>query len=440
MGQSKLKLVKDHKYPFMTWMKDLFPICRSLTGNGVDKTLFYLKNEIDIQLKVIKFKTGTKVFDWKIPKIWNIKNAYIKTLGGKIIVDFKENNLHVLGYSIPINTIIDKKKLLPHIFTQPNQPKLIPYVTSYYKNEWGFCMSEIQKKKMNEKKYKIFIDSTLKNGELKIAEHFIKGKKNKEIFFSTYFCHPSMANDNLSSVVIQSALIKYIHSNFKSTNYSYRFIFLPETIGSIAYLSKNHKKLKRNLIAGFNLSCVGDGRCFSHIESRNGNTLADIALDASFTGKKNKKKYSFLHRGSDERQYCAPGIDLPVCGFSRSKYGAYDEYHTSADNLNMVNNSSMEESLKILTTIIECFETGLYPTTLIKAEPQLGRYGLYPTISQKGSYHNKKFSKLEFINRCNVIAYSDGKTDIFEIAKKINMTLVEIVKEIKILKKNRIIR
>tara|TARA_Y100000590_G_scaffold446552_1_gene580436 strand:+ start:8701 stop:10008 length:1308 start_codon:yes stop_codon:yes gene_type:complete len=431
----------SNKNSLYKWMIDLFPICRSLTGKGVDQTLNYLKNKIGIKIKVINFKSGKKVYDWIIPKVWNISDGYINNLQGRKIVNFKENNLHVVGYSTKINKIVSRSELFKHIFTQTNQPNLIPYVTSYYKKNWGFCVTEnFKKKKLKDKRYKVYINSSHKNGNLKIAETLIKGKQKKEIFFSTYFCHPSMANDNLSGVVVQSGLIKYINSNYKKTNFSYRFIFIPETIGSIAYLSRNLRGLKKNMIAGFNLSCVGDDRCFSHVESRNGNNLADKALESALIEKKNKKKYSFLYRGSDERQYCSPGIDLPVCGFSRSKFGEYKEYHTSADNLKIISEKSLNNSLDVLKSIVDAFELDLYPRTNIKCEPQLSKYNLYPTISQKGMVKKDRFSKQEFIDRCNVIAYSDGKNNIFEISKKINFSLNKLIKEIKILKKKKIIK
>ena len=421
-------------------MIDLFPLCRSLTGKGVDQTLNYIKKKIGIKIKIINFKSGKKVYDWVVPKVWNITDGYIQNLQGKKIIQFKKNNLHVVGYSTKINKVISKNELFKHIFTQPNQPKLIPYVTSYYKNNWGFCVSENFKKKLKDKKYKAFINSSHKNGNLKIAETLIKGNKKSEIFFSTYFCHPSMANDNLSGIVVQSSLIKYIYQKYKKPNFSYRFIFIPETIGSIAYLSKNLKILKKNIIAGFNLSCVGDDRCYSHVESRNGNNLADQALESALINKKNKKKYTFLYRGSDERQYCAPGIDLPVCGFSRSKFGEYKEYHTSADNLKIISEKSLNNSLNVLKSIVDAFELSLYPKTNIKGEPQLSKYNLYPTTSQKGIAKKDYFSKQEFINRCNVIAYSDGRKNIFEISKITNIPLVDLIKEIKILKENKILK
>ena len=432
---------KDNfNFPIYRWMSDLFPICRSLTGNGVDKTLAYLQNNIKINLRIIKFKTGTKVFDWKIPKIWNVSKAYVKRLNGSTIIDFKKNNLHVVGYSSKINKTVDKKELFKHLFTQVNQPNLIPYVTSYYKKNWGFCVAENFKKKIKDKKYKVLIDSSHTNGSLKIGESYIKGRSKKEIFFSTYFCHPSMANDNLSGVVVQSALIKYIKQKYKRTNYSYRFIFIPETIGSIAYLSKNLKKMKKYIIAGFNLSCVGDDRGYSYVESRYGDNLADNAIKSALLDKKNVKGYSFLFRGSDERQYCAPGIDLPVCGFSRSKFGEYKEYHTSADNLKIISNKSLNNSLKVLKTIVDAFETGLYPEVRIKGEPQLSKYNLYPTISQKGIKNKGNFSKQEFIDRCNVLAYADGKNNLFDISKKINLSLEKLIIEINLLKKHKLVK
>lgn len=432
---------KDNfNFPIYRWMSDLFPICRSLTGNGVDKTLAYLQNNIKINLRIIKFKTGTKVFDWKIPKIWNVSKAYVKRLNGSTIIDFKKNNLHVVGYSSKINKTVDKKELFKHLFTQVNQPNLIPYVTSYYKKNWGFCVAENFKKKIKDKKYKVLIDSSHTNGSLKIGESYIKGRSKKEIFFSTYFCHPSMANDNLSGVVVQSALIKYMKQRYKKTNYSYRFIFIPETIGSIAYLSKNLKKMKKYIIAGFNLSCVGDDRGYSYVESRYGDNLADNAIKSALLDKKNVKRYSFLFRGSDERQYCAPGIDLPVCGFSRSKFGEYKEYHTSADNLKIISNKSLNNSLKVLKTIVDAFETGLYPEVRIKGEPQLSKYNLYPTISQKGIKNKGNFSKQEFIDRCNVLAYADGKNNLFDISKKINLSLEKLIIEINLLKKHKLVK
>ena len=274
----------------LKWAKILFPICRSLTGKGTQKTLRFFK-KINNEFKLIRFKSGTKVFDWKIPLEWNIRDAYIQHSNKKKFAEFKKNNLHVVGYSSPINKIINKKDLLKNIYTQKNQPNAIPYVTSYYKKRWGFCMSENMKKKLPNGKYKVLIDSNLKKGFLELMEAKIKGNSKKEIFFSSYVCHPSMANNELSGPVLLNAILKYIKKNYLKRKFSYRFVLLPETIGPIAYLSRFKSQLKKNIICGFNLTCVGDERAYTMIETPNGDTLADRALKFSLKDKKNFKKY-----------------------------------------------------------------------------------------------------------------------------------------------------
>ena len=413
------------------WMKDLFPICRSITGEGTRKTLSYFE-KLNPEFKRIKFKTGKRVFDWVIPKEWNIKNSYIKHSSGKKFAEFKKSNLHVVGYSKPVNITLSKKKLLKHIYTQKNQPTSIPYVTSYYKEAWGFCLSENEKKKLPNGNYKVFIDSKLKKGNLELSHAILKGKSKKEIFFSTYVCHPSMANNELSGPVLLNAIMQYIKSNYPKRKYTYRFVLLPETIGSIAYLSKFIKIMKSRIVCGFNLTCVGDERTYSYTCSRNGGTLADLALKSALLEIKNVKKYSFLERGSDERQYCAPGIDLPVCGFSRSK--EYPEYHTDKDNFNVVTQKGLMGSFKIMKKIIDTFEFGIYPKTKTLAEPNLGKRGLYSTISKKGLHDEAR--KL----RLNLIAYSDGKTNIFKISKLLNISLDRLNQEYKILKSKNVLK
>lgn len=410
----------------LKWAKDLFPICRSITGEGTRKTIYYLK-KINKELKILKFKSGTKVFDWKVPFEWNIENAYIEHSSGKRFAEFNKNNLHILHYSIPIQKNLTREKLLPNIYTQPDQPNRIPYVTSYYAKRWGFCMSHNEKKKLPKGNYKVSIKSKIFKGQLNIAEAFIKGKKKNQIIFSTNICHPSMANNELSGLVLSSALIKYIKNNFKKTNYSYKFLFVPETIGPLTYLSKNLKSLKKNTIAGFVLSCVGDNRAYSYIESRLNNTLSDLALSSSLIDKKNVKKYSYLERGSDERQYCAPGIDLPMVGFCRSKYDTYPEYHTDADNFDVLTKEGLTGSFMVMKNIIDAFENGLYPKSKILGEPNLGKRNLYPTVSQKG--HIKK-TRLKM----NLLSYSDGKKNTFEISKLINTPLATVNEELTILK------
>ncbi len=414
----------------LKWAKTLFPICRSLTGKGTQTTLRFFK-KINNEFKLIKFKSGTKVFDWKIPLEWNIRNAYIQHTNKKKFAEFKKNNLHVVGYSTPVNKIISKKELIKNIYTQKNQPNAIPYVTSYYKKRWGFCMTDNMKKKLPDGKYRVLIDSDLKKGFLELMEAKLRGNSKKEIFFSSYVCHPSMANNELSGPVLLNAILKYIKEKYPKRKFGYRFVLLPETIGPIAYLSRFKSQLKKNVICGFNLTCVGDERAYTMIETPNGNTLADRALISSLKNKKNFKKYSFLDRASDERQYCSPLINLPVCCFSKSKN--YPEYHTNLDNFKVVTEKGLQQSFNVFKDIIDAFEIDLYPKTKINCEPNLGSRNLYPTLSQKGIYDN------EIKNRMNLIAYASGQNDIFKISNLLNQSLDETCKELKILKSKNIL-
>ncbi len=415
-------------------VEKLFPICRSLSGEGTRKTLNYFEN-YHPEYRRLKFKTGTKVFDWEIPKEWNIKDAYVQHIEtGEKFAQFKKNNLHIMGYSEPVNCEMSLEDLLKKIFTLKNNPEWIPYVTSYYKKNWGFCMSESEKLNMKSGKYKVFVDSSLAKGNLELSHALLRGKLKKEILFSSYVCHPSMANNELSGPVVLNAVLDYIKSTYKKTKYSYRFIMQPETIGSIAYLSKYYKTLIKNVICGFNLSCVGDNRAYSYVNTPFKTTLSDYALKAALDGKKNVKVYSFLDRGSDERQYCSPGIRLPICTFSRSKFGEYPEYHSSADNLNVVNQEGLQGSLNIIKTIIDALETELYPKVKVNCEPQLGKRGLYPNTS----FHENDKNKL-IRSRMNFLTYSDGKNSIFEISKLINLDLRSCINEAKILKKSNLL-
>jgi aminopeptidase-like protein len=417
-----------HGKQMIRWMKDLWDYPRSLTGHGTHKTLKYLKS-INPDLNIDSIKTGTRVFDWEIPDEWNIFNAYIEHESGKKFAELSKSNLHVLGYSIPCDFSLPLSELLSHIYTQPDQPNVVPYVTSYYDDNWGFCMSDNDKKKLPDGEYRVVIDAKKKPGILETADLIIKGKNSEEVFFSTYICHPSMANNELSGPVLSTALAQYIKSKYGDHKYTYRFVFVPETIGAISYLSKNLKKLQSKVICGFNLSCVGDERAYSHIESRIGNTLADNALQAALIGLDNVVAYSFLERGSDERQYCAPGIDLPLCGFCRTKYGNYPEYHTSADNFDVVTENGLNGSLDVMKSIVDAFEIGLFPKNNIKCEPQLGKRNLYSVISQKSCGY-------DISTRMDILAYADGKHSIFDISKKINKNLKLVISEIATLKRH----
>ena len=414
--------------------KRLFPFNRSICGPDIKKS-FEIFQSIHKEFKSIDFKTGEKVFDWEIPEEWTINDSYIEHESGQKFAEFKKNNLHLVGFSKPIDLIMDKDELKKKIYTLKKQPSAIPYVTSYYSKDWGFCLDFNTYNLLPKGKYKVKIDSNFKKGSLRLIEAKIKGEFNtKEIFFSSYLCHPSMANNELSGPVLLSEIISYIKEKFPNPKYNYRFVLLPETIGSIAYLSRFKDELKKKIICGFNLSCVGDNKDYSYIRSRNGDTLADKALKAALKLKKDFKEYSFLERGSDERQYCSPGIDLPLCTFCRSKFGEYDEYHTSLDNFNLVNKEGLQGSFNVITTIIDSFECGIFPKSTEFCEPQLGKRNLYPNISK---VHEGIHPAM---NRMNVLAYCDGQTSIFDIANIIDIDLKQLIEEILVLKKHSLIK
>ncbi len=400
----------------------IFPLCRSITGDGVRQTLKILSDFIaqdGTTLSTHEVPSGTKVFDWTVPKEWMIRKAYIENEQGERIIDMKKHNLHVMGYSLPVDRWVTLDELKQYIYTQPDQPDVIPYVTSYYKERFGFCMSEMQLRSLSDGKYHMVIDSELFDGSLTYADLVLPGESDREILITSYTCHPSMANNECSGPVLLAALVRYVHSLSKR-RYNYRFVLHPETIGSITYLSKNYKHLKEKLEAGIVLSCVGDDRAYSIVHSRYGDTIADKSLMNTLRGRENFKEYSFLKRGSDERQYNAPGIDLPVVGFCRSKYGEYLEYHTSADNLGLISPSGLQGSYEVMTDWIQAMEHNRKYKVTVLCEPQLGKRGLYPTISQKGSYD-------EVAAMTNFIAYADGKNDLFDISDRIGVPMHKLV-------------
>lgn len=417
---------------------ELFPICRSLTGNGVRETLNIIKRELP-ELVIKEIPSGTQVFDWTVPKEWNIKDAWIKDHTGKKIVDFSKNNLHVVGYSTPIHTKMTTKELIDYLFTEPNQPTAIPYVTSYYTERWGFCISENQRNEILQEydlndEFEVMIDSALVDGSLTYGELIIYPHSsetdsnnnsflNQEIFLSTYVCHPSLANNELSGPCLAVALAKWLKS-YEKRRYTYRIIFIPENIGSIAYLSENYSAMKKNVIAGFNLTCVGDDRTYSYVESAYGNTLADKVLkNVLHFSFPEYKKYSFLISGSDERRYNAPGIDLPVVCFSRTLYGKYPEYHTSLDNLSIISPSGLGGSFNIISECIYTLERNIKYKIKCLCEPQLGKRGLYPTLSRKGQYD-------EVFKLVNMISYLNGKNDLLDISNIINVPVRELCENI----------
>lgn len=398
--------------------KELFPINRSLTGKGIRETLNILQRELPT-LNIFEVPSGTKCFDWTIPKEWNIKEAYIIDPDGNKICDFKDNNLHLVGYSIPVNQNMSLDELDKYLYSLPELPQAIPYITSYYKERWGFCISHNERVKLKDGEYKVYIDSTLEDGSLTYGELLIKGKSKEEIFFSTYVCHPSMGNNELSGPTVLTYLAKYIQS-LKNKRYSYRIIFIPETIGSIMYLSKNLEDMKKSIIAGFNVTCVGDNDEYSYLPSRDGNTLADkVALHVLKHMSFEFKQYSFLDRGSDERQYCSPGVDLPVCSIMRTKYGEFEEYHTSLDNLDYISSEGLNGAYAVYIRVIEALENSYKYMSTNLCEPQLGKRGLYPTISTKDTHETVK-------NMMNFLVYCDGKLDLIAIADIIEVPVWEL--------------
>ncbi len=413
--------------------KLLWPLNRSLSGKDTVKTLSILKKTFK-NLKIKRINSGKKVFDWQIPEEWQIKDAWIKDENKKVILDFKKNNLSIVGYSIPVNKVIDLKSLKKKLYSLPDQPNAIPYVTSYYKKDWGFCMSYNKKKKLKNKNYHVFIDSKFKKGHLHYGEILLKGKSKKEIFLSTYICHPSMANNELSGPCLTIFLSKWIAS-IKDRYYSYRIIFIPETIGSIFYIRNNLKSLKKNVQAGFVITCVGDQRTFSYLPSRKGNTLSDqVSKHVLKWYTKKYKKYTWLDRGSDERQYCWPGIDLPISSVMRSKYGSYPEYHTSLDKLGkVVTKKGLSESYSLYQKIILNLEKNYKYISNTLCEPFLSKRNLYSNLSIKNNNYNSKII-------LDILSYCDGKHSLLDISDKLNMSSEIVYRNIKNLIKLKLIK
>ena len=415
MGNSALK-IGDSIYALA---KRLWPINRSLTGNGVRETLSVFK-ELLPDLMVHEIPSGTEVFDWTIPDEWNVREAWIEGPDGNRIADFAEHNLYLMGYSIPVDTVLSLEELQSHLYSLPDLPEAIPYITSYYSRRWGFCLPHSQRSKLKMGDYRAYIDATLAPGSLTYGELVIPGETDEEIFLSTNVCHPSMANNELSGPCVTAYLGKWL-SELPTRRYTYRIIFIPETIGSIAYLSKNLDHLRQNVIAGFNVVCIGDDRCYSYLASRSGNTLSDrVALHVLKHIAPDFKRYDFLDRGSDERQYCAPGVDLPIASIMRSKYLEYPEYHTSLDNLDFVTPEGLGGGFNVLRKVMEAIESNCTPKVTVLGEPHLNKHGLYPTLSTRSTQKVVE-------SMMNVIAYSDGKHSLLDIAQITGIPIWEVV-------------
>lgn len=386
-------------------------------------------------LKIHSIASGSKVFDWEVPAEWEINDAFIITPNGEKICDFKQNNLHVLNYSEGINDEISLDELQEHLYSIEDYPDAIPYVTSYYKRRWGFCIKHKDRVKLKEGKYKVFIDAKHhENGVLNYADLLIPSTQDAkdEILISSYLCHPSMANNELSSPIVATFLAKWL-LELKERKYNYRFIFAPETIGSIVYLSKHLKHLQKYTKAGFALSCIGDNNAYSLIHTPSENTLADKVALYTLKEKNNFKEFSFLDRGGNERQFCAPLVNLPVVGVCRTRFGDYKEYHTSKDDLNFISEKGLQGGLKAMQEIIMNLEVNEIYQNTIFCEPNLGKRDLYHTI-------NTSLTNSQIPTSCNFLAYCDGQNDVLDIASKINIQAYELKDLIEKLKFNGLIK
>jgi len=387
----------------------LYPICRSITGNGFRETLRIIQEYIPLTMHEIP--TATRVFDWIVPKEWNIKDAYVKNSRGERVIDFKESNLHVMGYSVPVCTKMPLSELKKHLHTLPDHPDWIPYRTSYYSENWGFCLSHNKYLELQDDIYEVCIDSALEEGHLTYGEYYIKGQVSKEFLLSCHSCHPSLCNDNLSGIALATLLGKYLSS--LSLYYSYRIIFIPGTIGAIAWLSVNEAEVPR-IKHGLVVTCVGDSGISTYKRSRIGNAEIDMAVEHVLKHSGNSYKVvDFSPYGYDERQYCSPGFNLPVGCLQRTPHGEYPEYHTSADNCDFVKPEYLADSFSKYLSVLNILENNQgYLNTNPKCEPQLGKRGLYSATG--GQSH----SVVDQMALLWVLNFSDGRHTLLDIAER----------------------
>jgi len=394
----------------------LYPLCRSLTGPGLRESLQVIKAKIPVELHEVP--TGTKVYDWIIPREWSIRDAWIKNADGVRLVDFQKLNLHVMGYSVPVRRRMSFAELKEHLFTVPGRPDAVPYRTSYYKSNWGFCLSSAQLVQFNDgEEYDVCIDSSLKDGSLTYGELYLRGEEAKEVLISCHVCHPSLANDNLSGIAVAVALARWVME--QPRRYSYRFLFVPATVGAIAWLARNEERTGR-ISHGLVLTCVGDPSPITYKRSRQGRAEIDRAV--SHVLKESGEPYSvidFSPTGYDERQYCSPGIDLPVGCFMRGRHGEFPEYHTSDDNLSFVQPSALEDSLARVKAAIELLEENrIYKNLISKGEPHLSEYDFHRASDQDSN------AKLRDLALRWVLNLSDGEHSLLDITEKSQLPTV----------------
>jgi aminopeptidase-like protein len=389
-------------------ISELYPVCRSITGDGVRQTLARLQREIPLEIREVP--SGTEVFDWTVPKEWNIRDAYIADDRGRRIVDFRNSSLHVVNYSVPVRRRMSLGELRPHLHTLPERPDWIPYRTSYYKETWGFCLTQNQLNSLEDIEYDVVIDSTLENGHLTYGELLIPGTTDEEVLFSSHVCHPSLANDNLSGIAVAVSLAKSLAQN--RSRYSYRFIFAPGTIGAVVWLALNRERAER-IRHGLVMTCVGDKAGFTYKKTRRGDAMIDRAMAQVFHASGEPHRIvEFSPYGYDERQYCSPGFNLPVGCLMRSEWGQFAEYHTSADNPDFVTAESLAGTVKTCLDVIDILENNFtYVNQMPYCEPQLGKRGLYRATGGAGvEAHN--MAKLWILN------LSDGAHSLLDIAER----------------------
>ena len=421
-----IKITKELEHYF----DRLWPINRSITGAGFRESLDILSEIIPADR--LKFETGSRVLDWTVPMEWSVKDAYFIDPDGQKHAEFKKNNLHLVGYSIPFSGKLSLDEFKKHLFSLPENPDAIPYVTSYYKESWGFCLAHHELEALPQGEYEINIETELKPGWVEVGEVVIPGQSNQEIFFSANLCHPSLANNELSGPLVLSFLYRTIKA-MSSRNYTYRFVLLPEGIGSVCYLSKMGEHLTRHMIAGYVLTCLGDNENFTYKISRQENSIADRAAQIVLRDYGKHRTVDFFPGGGDEKHYCSPGYDLPVGSLMRAMFGEFKEYHTSLDNKSFIRFESLAESIKLLMDIVNVIENNKkWNATVIHGQPQLGKRGLYPKISSV-SYgkilEDKVYAMLWMLN------YSDGKHDLITIAEKSKYNiqlLIEASKELEV--------
>jgi aminopeptidase-like protein len=410
---------------------ELYPICRSITGDGLRESLRLLQRQIPLELREVP--TGTQVFDWTVPKEWNIRDAYVKNAKGERVIDFQKSNLHVVNYSMPVRQRMGLGELKEHLFTLPEHPDWIPYRTSYYKESWGFCLSENQLAGMKDEEYEVCIDSTLEEGHLSYGEYFLEGETRDEVLISCHACHPSLCNDNLSGIALAVSLARRLKS--MPRRYSYRFLFIPGTIGAITWLAKNEDKLA-NIKHGLVLTGVADAGALHYKQSRKG--TAEIDRAAAHVLKHSGQAHEILEfspYGYDERQYCSPGINLSVGRLSRTPHGTFPEYHTSADNLQFVHADKLGEALAVSLEILSVLENDSRFVNLNpKCEPQLGKRGLYRMVGGTAGAGVSEMAMLWVLNQ------SDGTNSLLDIAERSGMRFEAIRKAAEALEGHKLLR